>query len=161
MAAASLAWMGYALMLIGVKEVPGPGNSPVIAGWLKRLKAWWTDDATPWCGVFVGHVMQNAGIPLPKHWYRAKDWLNWGKPCPPAYGAVGVLDRQGGGHVFFVTKVSPRFVWGVGGNQGDKVCEAKFERARVVGFRWPVHLPPPAPLVLVADAGGAVSRNEA
>lgn len=158
---ASLQWMAYVLTLIGVKEVPGPGNSTVIAGWLKGLKAWWYDDATPWCGVFVGHVIQRCGLPLPKHWYRAKGWLEWGKACGPAYGAVCILDRQGGGHVFFVTKVSKSFVWGVGGNQGDTVCEAKFARSRVLGFRWPAEKPLPAALTQIADAGGALSRNEA
>lgn len=154
-------WMVIATLLVGTKEVPGPGNSTIIAGWLKGLKAWWFDDATPWCGVFVAHVMQKAGQPIPKHWYRAKGWLEWGKPCPPAFGAVCILDRPGGGHVFFVTKVSASFVWGVGGNQGDKVCEAKFDRSRVVGFRWPASLPLPIAPALVADAGGALSRNEA
>jgi uncharacterized protein (TIGR02594 family) len=161
MATASLAWMALALTLIGVKEMPGPANSPVIARWLKELKAWWFDDATPWCGVFVAHVLQKAGYPLPTHWYRAKAWLTWGKPCPPAYGAVCVLDRQGGGHVFFVTGISATFVWGIGGNQGDKVCEAKFDRARVLGFRWPSALLSPAPAILIADGGSTVSRNEA
>lgn len=161
MTQASMAWMAYALGLIGVREVPGPGNSPVIAGWLQRLRAWWSDDATPWCGVFVGHVMQQAGLPIAKHWYRAKGWLDWGKPCLPAYGAVCVLDRKGGGHVFFVTKISGRFVWGIGGNQGDAVSEAKFDRARVLGCRWPAELALPVPLRLVADGGGPLSRNEA
>lgn len=161
MAQAALVWMAYALSLLGVREVPGPGNSPIIAVWLKRLRAWWSDDATPWCGTFVAHVMQQAGIALPKHWYRAKGWLDWGKPCPPAYGAVCILDRQGGGHVFFVTKVSTSFVWGIGGNQGDKVSEAKFARSRVLGFRWPADRPAPLALALVADAGGAVSVDEA
>jgi len=154
-------WMAYAKTLIGTAEAKGPGNSSVIAGWLKGLKAWWFDDATPWCGVFVAHVMQQAGMPLPKHWYRAKGWLEWGKPCRPAVGAVCVLDRDGGGHVFFVTKISAHFVWGIGGNQGDAVSEAKFDRARVLGFRWPAAMTAPIGAVLVADAGGPISRNEA
>lgn len=154
-------WMAIALVLIGVRELPGPANSTIIAGWLKRLNAWWFDDATPWCGVFVAHCMQEAGIALPKHWYRAKGWLDWGKMCPVAYGAVAVLDRAGGGHVFFITKASASFVWGVGGNQGDKVCEAKFDRSRLLGCRWPLHLPAPRPIMLVAEAGGDVSKDEA
>lgn len=160
MAQVALLWMAHALALIGVKEVPGPANSPTITGWLKKLKAWWTDDATPWCGVFVAHVLQQAGQALPVHWYRAKAWLAWGQACPPAYGAICILDREGGGHVFFVTGVSKNSVWGIGGNQSDKVCEAKFARARVLGFRWPDGLALPAPLAPVADSGGAVSRNE-
>ncbi|MDB5687861.1 MAG: hypothetical protein JWR77_2450 [Rhizorhabdus sp.] len=161
MTASTLAWLAYALTLIGVREVPGPGNSTIITGWLKALKAWWADDATPWCGVFVAHVMQHAGKALPKAWYRAKAWLEWGKFCPAAIGAVCVLDREGGGHVFIVTKVSKSFVWGVGGNQGDKVCEAKFDRKRVLGFRWPADEPLPDLPVMMADSGGPVSRNEA
>lgn len=161
MPTASLAWMAYATTLIGTREVPGPGNSTVIAGWLKGLKAWWFDDATPWCGTFVAHVLQKAGHELPVHWYRAKGWLDWGKPCPPAYGAVCILNREGGGHVFFVTKVSANFVWGIGGNQSDMVCEAKFARSRVLGFRWPTALATPAALPLIADGGGPLSRNEA
>lgn len=161
MATASPEWMAYALSQIGVKEVPGPANSPVIARWLKALKAWWSDDATPWCGVFVAHVLQRATQVVPQHWYRAKAWLEWGKSCPPAYGAVCVLARQGGGHVFFVTKVSTNFVWGIGGNQGDAVSEAKFARSRVLGFRWPASLPLPAAATAVADGGDPISRNEA
>ncbi|MBD3762575.1 TIGR02594 family protein [Rhizorhabdus sp.] len=156
----ALAWMAIARSLLGVREVPGPGNSTVIAGWLSGLKAWWAEDATPWCGVFVAHVMHEAGQPIAKQWYRAKSWLKWGVGCPPAYGAVCVLGRQGGGHVFFVTKVSKSFVWGIGGNQGDAVSEARFARARVLGFRWPKALPLPLPLQIVADGGGEISRNE-
>ncbi|MCZ4341507.1 TIGR02594 family protein [Sphingomonadaceae bacterium G21617-S1] len=154
--------MAIAMSLLGIREVPGPGNSTIIAGWLKGLKAWWYDDATPWCGVFVAHVLQRAGHALPKHWYRAKGWLEWGVGLvAPAYGCVCVLDRAGGGHVFFVTKVSKNFVWGIGGNQADKVSEAKFERARVVGLRWPSTLAMPIALDLIADTGGPISRNEA
>lgn len=154
--------LSYARTLLGLAEVPGPGSNARIVKWLKDLKAWWFEDATPWCGVFVAHVMQHIGKPLPKHWYRAKGWLEWGKACQPAIGCVVVLDRDGGGHVFLLTKVSSHFVWGIGGNQGDKVSEAKFDRLRVLGYRWPADeaLPQPAP-VLLSNAGGAVSRNEA
>lgn len=156
------AWMAIARALLGVREIPGPGNSSTIAGWLKALKAWWFDDATPWCGVFVGHVMQRAGYELPKHWYRAKGWLDWGRACQPALGAICILDREGGGHVFFLTRISRNFVWGIGGNQDDAVTEAKFARTRVLGCRWPANaLPLPVALALSADTDAAVSRNEA
>lgn len=157
----ALAWMAIASSLLGVREVPGPASNSIIAGWLKNLKAWWTDDGTPWCGAFVGHVIQRAGMPVPRQWYRAKGWLDWGQPCSPAFGAVCVLEREGGGHVFFVTKVSADFIWGIGGNQGDAVSEARFARSRVIGFRWPAAFPLPAPLLRIADIKGAPSRNEA
>lgn len=161
MTTASLAWMGYVVAQIGVREVPGPRNSPIIARWLTALKAWWCDDATPWCGVFVAHVMQKSGFCLPRHWYRARDWASWGTRCEPAYGAICVVERPGGGHVLFVTRISAAFVWGVGGNQGDRVCEAKFDRSRVIGFRWPPGLTAPSPLRPVAGDEALLSEIEA
>lgn len=153
--------LSYARTLIGLAEVKGPGSNATILRWLKDLRAWWAEDATPWCGTFVGHVMRHIGKPVPKHWYRAKGWLEWGKPCQPAAGCVVVLEREGGGHVFLLTKVSRSFVWGIGGNQGDKVSEAPFDRSRVVGYRWPADEPYPTQLAFVQDTHGAVSSNEA
>ena len=51
--------------------------------------------------------------------------------------------------------------WGIGGNQADKVCEAKFPRSRLIGCRWPASLPLPGPLVMAADGAGIVSGGEA
>lgn len=87
--------------------------------------------------------------------------FEWGKPCVPAYGAICILSREGGGHVFFVTGISAKFVWGIGGNQSDKVCEAKFDRARVLGFRWPAPCPAPTPLLPGGETGAALSEGEA
>lgn len=42
-----LPWIAQASQYIGLREVPGPKTNSVIAGWLARLKAWWSDDATP------------------------------------------------------------------------------------------------------------------
>ncbi|WP_374649470.1 TIGR02594 family protein [Rhizorhabdus sp.] len=157
----ALAWMAHALSLIGVREIPGPRHNASILDWLRRLKAWWRDDETPWCGTFVAHVLKSAGLPLPRHWYRARAWLDWGVPCAPAYGALCILERPGGGHVFFVTRASPGFLWGIGGNQGDRVCEAKFARDRVLGCRWPAGVALPSPLALAADGADRPSEREA
>lgn len=155
-------WLVHARKHIGLKEVPGPNSNPTILSWLKSLKAWWAEDATPWCGTFVAHCMQEAAQPLPKYWYRAKDWLNWGRDAQqPLVGAVAVLGRTGGGHVFFVTKQNETYVWGVGGNQSDGVNEAKFLRSRVLGYRWPSASPLGAKAPRVADDGKPVSTNEA
>ena len=106
--------------------------------------------------------MQKANLPIPKHWYRAKDWLNWGVDAhEPLVGAVAVLGRTGGGHVFFVTKQNPLYVWGVGGNQAYGVNEAKFLRGRVLGYRWPVGVPRGIKAPKAADDGKPVSNNEA
>lgn len=132
-------WLSEARRDVGVRELPGKADSPVIQRWLRDLKAWWTDDATPWCGVAVAHWMRRAGVEPPKHWYRALAWADWGARLGrPALGAVVVYRRSGGGHVGLVvgTDAAGRILT-LGGNQGDAVSIAPFDRQRVVAYRWP------------------------
>lgn len=156
-------WLIEARRHIGVKEVPGKANSPTIQKWLLGLKAWWADDATPWCGVFAGHCIKSAGLPLPKHWYRAKDWLNWGVPLTkPTEGCIVVFERQGGGHVGFVVgKDSAGNLMVLGGNQGDAVNIRPFAMSRVSGYRWPDSLPPRIGSLPLLASNGELSNNEA
>ena len=55
-------WLEIAKTYKGLREKPGAANNPIIVNWLLGLKAWWRDDATPWCGTFVAHCMRQAGI---------------------------------------------------------------------------------------------------
>lgn len=157
-------WLIEARKNIGVKELKGQATSVKIANWLKSLKAWWTDDETPWCGTFAAHCIRTANLSLPKHWYRAKDWLNWGQVLvSPAVGSVVVFDRVGGGHVGFIVgkdKVGNLLV--LGGNQGDAVNVRAFPLTRVSGYRWPKEVPLPLIRQLpILVAGAELSTNEA
>lgn len=158
-------WLLEARRHHGVAEVPGPKNSPVIQSWLHKLRAWWVDDETPWCGVFVAACMDTVGIKLPKLWMRAKSWAEWGtRLSAPVPGCVVVLERQGGGHVGFVVGRSAKGdLMVLGGNQGNRVSIAPFERSRVVAYVWPPGVPLPAhTALLVMDASGLqLSVNEA
>ena len=156
-------WLDEARKHIGVAEIPGKDHSPVITRWLSDLGAWWTDDDTPWCGVFVAHCFRSAGVQLPKHWYRAKAWLDWGITVPPLVGCVVVFERVGGGHVgLLVGKDQGGRLMVLGGNQGNKVSVAPFDPARVAGYRWPpmVAIPPSLPLPVITSMARA-SENEA
>jgi uncharacterized protein (TIGR02594 family) len=157
-------WMPLARGYLGLAETPGKATAPTIARWLVTLRAWWTDDETPWCGTFVGAIFQQAGIALPKHWYRAKAWLEWGqtlhKPLP---GCVVVFDRAGGGHVGFLVGVDRggRLLV-LGGNQNNRVSIAPFAHDRVLGYRWPAgEAYTPLQPVPVLASNAAVSTNEA
>ena len=87
-----LSWIAEARTHIGLREVPGPKTNSVISGWLTRLKAWWSDDATPWCGTFAAMCVADAGLTPPKDWYRATAWLSLPVSLPrPAYGCVVVF----------------------------------------------------------------------
>lgn len=134
-----LPWIAEARAHIGLKEIVGPKHNNTILGWLKSLSAWWSDDETPWCGVFVANCLRKAGRDLPRHWYRAKDYLTYGTTLDnPAYGSIAVLTREGGGHVAFVVgKDKQGNILLLGGNQGNMVSIAKYHPDRIISYRWP------------------------
>jgi uncharacterized protein (TIGR02594 family) len=155
-------WLTIARRDLGLAEVNGAETAPKIKQWLADLGAWWRDDETPWCGVAVGAWMKQAGIARPKHWYRAKGWLDFGFSCGPVVGAVVVFERAGGGHVGLAVGYNDTTdrVYVLGGNQGNKVSILPFEASRVIGYRWPwasVENTTSLPMM----GGGQLSRNEA
>mgnify|MGYP003403399093 CR=1 FL=1 len=161
-------WLMVAQRYLGLREIPGAPTEPTIAGWLRKLRAWWADDETPWCGTYVAACLSESGYPVARHWYRAKGWLDWGVPIAgPAVGAVVVFDRQGGGHVGFVVgRDSANRLLVLGGNQGNAVSVATFDlTARpAAGYRWPGTVPIPSvgiALLPTQVAHGAASTNEA
>lgn len=158
-------WLRAARQDVGLRELAGAPTAPKIAQWLKELGAWWRDDETPWCGTAVAAWMRSSGIVLPKHWYRAKGWLDWGIPlAAPGVGAVVVFERAGGGHVGLVVgKDFAGRLLVLGGNQGNKVGIDAFDFSRVVGYRWPAAFGNSIPLgpLPVYSGGATLSTNEA
>jgi uncharacterized protein (TIGR02594 family) len=158
-------WMAAARKYLGVAEIPGKRHNPTIVRWLRELRGWWSDDEQPWCGTFVGAVLREAGLPIARHWYRARDWLNWGVPIhKPAPGCVVVYERGGGGHVGFVVGETPSGrLLTLGGNQGNRVSVAPFERIRVLGYRWPAdhyaELAEAGPLPVIDSRAPSSSRE--
>lgn len=156
-------WIVEAEKHIGLKEVPGPGNNPVIVGWLTKLKAWWKEDQTPWCGTFVAICLRVSGASIPNHWYRAKAYLDWGITLSePVYGCIVVFMRTGGGHVGFVVgKDALGRLLVLGGNQKDSVSIAPFDRSRVAGYIWPEGFEVMQQYLPLMHADGKSSANEA
>jgi uncharacterized protein (TIGR02594 family) len=104
--------------------VRGPDSGPVVVGN---------------CGAFTARCMMDVGLPYPDRYASALAWASYGEPCGPQLGAIAVLTRRGGGHVGFVTAVSPggRHVQLLGGNQGDAVNERWFDASRITAYRCP------------------------
>lgn len=159
-------WLAKARTYLGLREIHGPKNSPIILKFWREIRAAFTNDETPWCAGFVGACLEEAGITSSRAAY-ARSYLKWGQKLPgAAVGAICVLERGPvNGHVFFVVgRNAAGQVVGLGGNQGDMVKIEPFALARVLGWRWPVGQPLPVtgfgnlPLVGV---GGAVSTGEA
>ena len=164
-----LPWITEARKHIGLSEMVGKQHNSTIRNWLISLKAWWTDDETPWCGTFVAHCAKTAGRDIPQHWYRALAWADYGSRLDkPAYGCVVTFNRADGGHVgFCIGQDVDGNLWILGGNQGNKVSVAKFSRSRVHSYTWLGQnglkkLPDDARYVLpVIQLAGDFSKNEA
>ena len=159
-------WMNVANSLKGTREAQGSVNNPVIIGWAKGLGGWigqyYTKDEIPWCGLFVAHCMHKAGLPFSQKSLSAREWLEWGVPCEPQYGAVMVFGREGGGHVGFYDSEDSVAYNITGGNQSDMVNTARIDKNRFLGARWPKDVPLPTKVQKIKKKlFGFLSRNEA
>lgn len=164
-----LAWMIEAKSHLGLNEVFGSNHNPTILKWLNELGAWWKNDETAWCGVFVAHCLKHAGLKrgsidsrsksyvpgvkagsgfYPFNWYGAGEYRIEGgnKLNKPCYGCVAIKSRKGGNHVAFVTGklVDGRLVC-IGGNQSNKVSYAVYKESEFDSFMWYGKTANPAP----------------
>lgn len=137
-------WILLALAEIGQAEVPGEQNNPRILEYhgTTTLKA--TADFVPWCSAFVCWVMECAGIPSTRS-AAARSWAGWGQTiAKPRIGAIAVMERGTAswmGHVGFLLDADATKVYVLGGNQGDRVSIAAFQKSTVISYRWPVDAP--------------------
>ncbi|UIY44120.1 NlpC/P60 family protein [Methylobacterium radiotolerans] len=162
-------WYAEATRLKGTRETPGAKSNPVILSWAQKLGGfaarYYRDDATPWCGLFVGHCI-GATLPdevLPSNPLSALAWAQFGVSVSNGrVGSVCVFKRTGGGHVGFYVGEDADAIHVLGGNQSDNVTIARVAKARLVALRWPKTAPAPAPgAATVLEARGKLSTNEA
>lgn len=166
-----------ALKTYNLRETPGPGNTQSIldmadeiGGW---IASWYESDATPWCGLWMAAIAKRAGKAVDlKNPLAALSWSEWGDPAPrlsgfglqPELGDVCVFTRKGGGHVgLYVGETrSGRFLYILGGNQGDAVSITRIARDRLVGARRMYQIGKPGNVRrIVKETTGEVSTNEA
>lgn len=152
--------------LFGTKEVAGSANSPVILGWAKEvgLAKSYTDDAIPWCGLFMAVVAKRAGKPVMEGPLWARNWAAFGQAADEAQlGDVLVFRRsESAGHVGLYVGEDYGAFHVLGGNQSDGVTITRIARDRCIAVRRPVYKTVPAtatPIQLAAN--GALSTNEA
>lgn len=159
-----LPWIEVAKSLLGTEEEAGSGDNPTILGWAKKigLNKDYTADSIPWCGLYVAYVVSEAGMDVSDAPLWALSWKNWGETLKtPAYGALLVFKRNGGGHVGFAMSQDDDYYHVLGGNQSDKVCVTKVAKDRCVGIRWPSeHMDIPRTELIVKEFDGEVTTNE-
>ncbi len=136
-------WIDTAQQEIGVREVPGPKANARILEYFKASKFWKKDDSpksSAWCGSFAAWVAIKHGFTPPKNAYRALEWLNFGQRLDkPAYGALAIKTRDGGGHVAFLvgqSKDGSKY-HALGGNQDNAVNVKEYSAKVWTGFVFP------------------------
>lgn len=134
---------------IGIREITGAEDHPLIRWWLSLCADWPKHDEVPWCSAFVNGMCWELRLPRSKD-LRARSWLTVGKVIPleqakPGFDVV-VLKRgqdqqpppeviDAPGHVGFFAGSDGVFVHLLGGNQGDQVSVARFDRNLILGIR--------------------------
>ena len=131
-------YLTYARSFNGQSEYKSTNKAPFILRMLTKLKATWLY-GQPWCGFFVADCLAEFKWPIPKHWYRARAWLDYGiKIDAPCLGCIVIFNRAGGGHVGFVVgRDYAGQLLVLGGNQANKVSIAPFAEDRILGYRLP------------------------
>ena len=134
-----LPWLVEAKRGMNLHEVY---DNVALRRWLASDKHALGDPAKlPWCGDFVETAIRLAipGEPVPNNPYWALNWRTFGVPTAPTYGAVGSIERNGGGHVFFLVGQDRTRYFALGGNQSNKVSVVPIDKSRCPpeSFRWP------------------------
>lgn len=156
-------WCG--LQLYGTMEGPQAVNSPTILAWAAEvgLKATYTADSIPWCGLYAAVVAKRANKALPTGPLWALNWASFGVPVgQPGLGDVLTFQREGGGHVGFYVGEDTTAYHVLAGNQSDQVNIARIEKKRLYRARRPVYSAQPnsvRPYILAST--GAMSIQEA
>lgn len=149
----------------GVMESPGLADNPHILGWAREvgLERLFSQDAIPWCGLFMAFLAARAGKEIPEKPLWALNWSSFGTGSPvPSLGDVLVFKRNSGGHVALYVGEDSRAFHVLGGNQSDRVSFTRIARERLHTARRPIYRRQPItvrPLVLAET--GDISHNEA
>ena len=127
---------------LGLEQWPGAAHNPtIVAMFADKGHSWVQDDETPWCAAFVGSVLAQLGLPHTGK-LNARSYLDWGE-------GVDLQDAQPGdvvvlwrispsawqGHVGFFAGIDGDRVILRGGNQGNRVSDARYPISRVLGVR--------------------------
>jgi len=125
---------------VGVKEITGANDNPLIV-WMSQLSNPATaDDETPWCSAFVNMCAWILRLPRSKS-NAARSWLKVGIPIalPDAeVGDVVILSRgtsPTAGHVGFFAAHEGDSVLLLAGNQNNEVNISVFPIGRILGIR--------------------------
>lgn len=136
-----LPWVVEGKKVFGLHEAR---DKQALTEWLKSDGQRLGDtEKLPWCGDYVETAIKNS---LPNepfegavgaNPYWARNWLKFGNPIEPLYGAIVVFSRGNGGHVGFLVGEDDTDYYVLGGNQSNRVSVTRISKSRALGYRWP------------------------
>jgi len=139
---------GLAQRFVGMKEIHGVVDNPLVVAMLHLDHAWPEHDEVPWCSAFVNFICWLLRVPRSKS-LVARSWLAIGTPIRVEFAEAGfdvVILRRGinspgvdildaPGHVGFFAGVEDETIHVLGGNQGDTVKVSAYRLDDVLGVR--------------------------
>jgi uncharacterized protein (TIGR02594 family) len=134
---------------VGLQEIPGPGDNPLVLAMLELDQAGAVTDEVPWCSAFVNYITWLLQLPRSRS-LSARSWLLIGRPVALDEAEAGfdvVIVKRGDGeqpgpevleapgHVGFYAGREGNDMLILGGNQNNSVCVAKYPEQRLLGIR--------------------------
>lgn len=161
-----------ALKLVGVKELDGKANNPIILAWAKEIggdvaKVYKADEI-PWCGLAHAVVALRAKEGFVKEPLWALSWSNFGEYVEtPMLGDTLVFvrktpDGKRAGHVgLYVGEDSGAFHV-LGGNQSNQYGFTRIAKNRLYTARRPKGHATPSNVrrIILKPDGTVISNNE-
>lgn len=127
-----------ALMEMNVKEIKGKNHNPRILQYHKSTSLKASTDEIPWCSSFANFIVIKCGVEGTNS-ALARSWEKWGKELKkPIPGCIVVLKRGDDpkyGHVTFYLYETKKYIYCVGGNQGDSVSIVAYPKSKLVCYR--------------------------
>jgi uncharacterized protein (TIGR02594 family) len=136
-------WLETALLELGTHE---KRNEARVRAYHGVTAAGEAPGSVYWCSSFVCWVFEQHQIAHTRS-KRARSYEIWGELADVVElwpGSVVVFPRGDGGHVGFALHASDRWVWVLGGNQGNAVSVQRWPRASLITARWPKGWPMPS-----------------
>lgn len=92
----------------------------------------------PWCGYAAAYAIKKAGKTPPKGYPRAASWKRYGTAVNRSSaraGDIAVIRTRRGHHVTIVSHIKDGRLYGIGGNQGNRVKVSGYRLGSVVSVR--------------------------
>lgn len=123
---------------MNVKEIKGSNHNPRIIQYHKSTSLKASTDEIPWCSSFANHVIKKRKVEGTNSAW-ARSFETWGDPLlKPVPGCIAVFKRDENpthGHVSFYLYETNKYIYCIGGNQGDAVSIAPYPKSKLICYR--------------------------